>query len=40
MTHPEKLDAEQRDALRAEMLRERMKRFPVPDHTRATAKPA
>lgn len=40
MMHPEKLDAEQRDALRAEMLRDRMKRFPAPDHTRATAKPA
>jgi protein arginine kinase len=37
VSRPEKLDAEQRDALRAEMLRQRMKQFPAPDHTKAVA---
>jgi len=37
LTRPEKLDAEQRDALRAELLRQRMRQFPAPDHTKAVA---
>jgi protein arginine kinase len=38
---PEKLDAEQRDAVRAELLRSRLKQVPGPDHTRlASAKQA
>jgi protein arginine kinase len=37
--HPDKLDAEARDALRADLLRERMKTVPGPDHTKAGAKP-
>lgn len=40
-SHPEKLDAEQRDALRAELLRNRMRQFPSPDHTKVVVpKPA
>ncbi|HTH49444.1 MAG TPA: protein arginine kinase [Candidatus Limnocylindria bacterium] len=38
--HPEKLDAEVRDALRADLLRERMKSVPAPDHTGVGPKPA
>lgn len=34
----EKLDAEHRDVVRAEMLRQRMKGVPVPDHTKVTIK--
>ncbi len=38
--HPEKLDAEVRDALRAELLRQRMKVVPAPDHTGVVTKAA
>jgi len=34
----EKLDAEQRDGVRAEMLRQRVKGVPVPDHTRVAVR--
>jgi protein arginine kinase len=34
LARPEKLDAEQRDALRAELLRARMRQFPAPDPSR------
>lgn len=37
VSRPEKLEPEQRDALRAELLRTRMRQFPAPDHTKAAA---
>ncbi len=37
--HPEKLDAEARDAFRADLLRQRMKAVPGPDHTKVASKP-
>jgi len=41
LAQPEKLDAEHRDALRAELLRTRMRGVPAPDHARVTPpKPA
>ncbi|HAB18389.1 MAG TPA: protein arginine kinase [Verrucomicrobiota bacterium] len=41
VVQPEKLDAEQRDAVRAELLRARLKQVPAPDHTKVGApKPA
>jgi protein arginine kinase len=39
LQHPEKLDAEHRDALRADMLRNRLKTVAAPDPARASAKP-